>query len=60
MSSDSEYEKAMAEMERHFQQKKMLIDQTGDGICPHCGRRLRGYEGLRECWCKFCGGKIRR
>ena len=32
----------------------------GEEICPYCGMKLRNYEGLRECYCKFCGGEIER
>ena len=37
-----------------------IIYHAGNELCPHCGHILRGYEGLRECYCKFCGGKIKR
>ena len=29
-------------------------------VCPHCGRKLTDYQGLKECYCKFCGGAIWR
>lgn len=60
MSADKEYIKAMDELSRRFSEKRMALTTDGEDKCPHCGRRLRGYEGLRQCWCKFCGGKIRR
>lgn len=42
-----------------IEEKKMKYDSF-DELCPHCGRILRGYKGLKECFCKFCGGKILR
>lgn len=39
--------------------KKMKHD-VSDDLCPHCGMILRGYEGLKTCYCKFCGGEIER
>jgi len=31
-----------------------------DMVCPACGKRLRGYEGVRNPYCKFCGQKLER
>lgn len=47
------------EVPPHIEEKKMKYDSF-DELCPYCGRILRGYEGLKECFCKFCGGKILR
>lgn len=34
--------------------------QINEEECPYCHNVLRDYEGLRICYCKFCGGKILR
>ena len=49
----------LSEIRKWVEEKKMEYDSF-DELCPHCGRILRGYEGLKECFCKFCGGKILR
>lgn len=32
----------------------------GYDYCPTCARLLRLYEGLTDCYCKFCGQHIKR
>ena len=59
MSADTEYELARQDILKHFVAKKMLHSQ-GEEFCPHCEKLLRYYEGLRVCYCKYCGGKIER
>ena len=39
--------------------QKMKFQITGEW-CPRCTRRLIGYDGLRDCYCKFCGQRIDR
>lgn len=41
-------------------QCKHMKHDSFDELCPHCGMILRQYEGLKICYCKFCGGKIER
>lgn len=61
MSSDAKYEAAKEDVLKHFVAKPIKYTGVpGEFICPHCGRGLRHYEGLRICYCKFCGGKIER
>lgn len=31
-----------------------------DMQCPVCNKRLRGYEGMKICYCKFCGQALER
>jgi len=52
-------EKKMRENPFKPEPKEMRFWGEGE-LCPHCGRRLIGYEGLRTCYCKFCGGEILR
>ena len=61
MSTDAKHEAAAEEVRKHFVAKPMKYSGiAGVFICPHCNRELRHYEGLRVCYCKFCGGKISR
>ena len=39
------------------EEKNLLVLQV---VCPECGKRLRGYEGLRFPYCKFCGQALER
>ena len=39
-------------------QVKLYIGQ--DMQCPVCNKRLRGYEGMKICYCKFCGQALER
>lgn len=32
----------------------------GYGRCPTCEKMLLGYEGLKDCYCKFCGQHVQR
>lgn len=59
MNSDAKYGTAEQDISKHFVDKKMLYSRN-ESLCPHCRQILRYYEGLRICYCKFCGGKIRR
>lgn len=48
------------EMALTYSGQKVII-KDGEELCPHCNRRLDiYYTGLKECYCKHCGGKIRR
>lgn len=40
------------------QQVKLYIGQ--DMQCPECNKRLRGYEGMKICYCKCCGKALER
>ena len=43
-----------------YTEQKVIV-KDGEELCPHCNRRLDiYYAGLKECYCKYCGGKIRR
>ena len=43
------------------QEAKAVKLYIGDDMsCPACGKRLRGYEGVRNPYCKFCGQKLER
>ena len=39
-------------------QVKLYIGQ--DMQCPECNKRLRAYEGMKICYCKFCGQALER
>lgn len=39
-------------------QVKLYIGQ--DMQCPECNNRLRAYEGMKICYCKFCGQALER
>ena len=39
-------------------QVKLYIGQ--DMQCPECNKRLRNYEGMKICYCKFCGQALER
>lgn len=40
--------------------KKVNLYIGNDMSCPSCGKRLRGYEGIRNPYCKFCGQRLER
>ena len=40
--------------------KKVNLYIDNDMTCPECGKRLRGYEGIRFSYCKFCGQALER
>ena len=44
-----------------IQTNERMVEYSAYGdICPYCGKSLDGYKGLVICYCKYCGGKIRR
>ena len=40
--------------------KKVNLYIGNDMSCPTCGHRLRGYEGIRNPYCKYCGQQLER
>ena len=40
--------------------KKVNLYIDNDMTCPECGKRLRGYEGIKFPYCKFCGQALER
>ena len=40
--------------------KKVNLYIGNDMSCPSCGHRLRGYEGIRNPYCKHCGQQLER
>ena len=40
--------------------KKVNLYIGNDMSCPACGHRLRGYEGIRNPYCKYCGQQLDR
>lgn len=40
--------------------KKVNLYINNDMTCPECGKRLRGYDGIRFSYCKFCGQALER
>lgn len=39
--------------------KKVNLYIDNDAVCPSCNQRLRGYEGMKIAYCKFCGQLIK-
>lgn len=39
--------------------KKVNLYIGNDAVCPSCNKRLRGYEGMKIAYCKFCGQLIK-
>lgn len=35
-----------------------MIFKDESRFCPRCNKMLRAYEGLKECYCKFCGQRM--
>lgn len=40
--------------------KKVNLYIENDMTCPECGKRLRGYDGIKNPYCKFCGQALER
>lgn len=50
---------AIKALEKQIPQSvKLYIGQ--DMRCPECNKRLRAYEGMKKCYCKFCGQALER
>ena len=40
--------------------KEVKLYIGNDMSCPSCSHRLRGYEGIRNPYCKYCGQQLER
>lgn len=59
MGSTDAFGMAIKALEKQIpKQVKLYIGQ--DMQCPECNKRLRAYEGMKICYCKFCGQALER
>lgn len=52
------YDLAVEALEKQIP-KKVNLYVGNDAVCPSCNKRLRGYEGMKIAYCKFCGQLIK-